>query len=382
MTRKKILVVGGGTGGHTTPVVSVVKELQSMKHNIDVEFWTDRKQYKNVKNTKFERPVLVKRIISGKLRRFTNWNFWEYIKHFHIVLLNLIDLIKLGFGFIQSLIRLIFWRPNVIFLKGGYVCLPVGLAAGILKIPYVIHESDVMIGLTNRLLMRKAQKIATGMPVEYYEQFQEKMVWVGVPIDDNFRVYSEKESRELRKEFGFDEKRPLIVVTGGSQGAKNINACIARILPDLLKFTNVLLITGRDRYDEMSDLKQYEGDNFGMIAYSDRLWDMFGAATIVIARTGASTMMNLAASGKAAVLVPNQKLPGEHQVKNARIFVDADAGVMLIDKDMMMNPRRLLNLAKDLIDNDEKRNTIEKNVKKFTKRDATKSLAEMILNFC
>ena len=93
MTRKKILVVGGGTGGHTTPVVSVVKELQSIKHNIDVEFWTDRKQYKNVKNTKFERPVLVKRIISGKLRRFTNWNFWEYIKHFHIVLLNLIDLI-------------------------------------------------------------------------------------------------------------------------------------------------------------------------------------------------------------------------------------------------------------------------------------------------
>ena len=382
MTRKKILVVGGGTGGHTTPVVSVVKELQSIKHNIDVEFWTDRKQYKNVKNTKFERPVLVKRIISGKLRRFTNWNFWEYIKHFHIVLLNLIDLIKLGFGFIQSLIRLIFWRPSVIFLKGGYVCLPVGLAAGILKIPYVIHESDVMIGLTNRLLMRKAQKIATGMPVEYYEQFQEKMVWVGVPIDDNFRVYSEKESRELRKEFGFDEKRPRIVVTGGSQGAKNINACIARILPDLLKFTNVLLITGRDRYDEMSDLKQYEGDNFGMIAYSDRLWDMFGAATIIITRTGASTMMNLAASGKAAVLVPNQKLPGEHQVKNARIFVDADAGVMLIDKDMMMNPRRLLNLAKDLIDNDEKRNTIEKNVKKFTKRDATKSLAEMILNFC
>ena len=153
-------------------------------------------------------------------------------------------------------------------------------------------------------------------------------------------------------------------------------------MPDLLKFTNVLLITGRARCDEMSDLKQYEGDNFGMIAYSDRLWDMFGAATIVIARTGASTMMNLAASGKAAVLVPNQKLPGEHQVKNARIFVDADAGVMLIDKDMMMNPRRLLNLAKDLIDNDEKRNTIEKNVKKFTKRDATKSLAEMILNFC
>ena len=153
MTRKKILVVGGGTGGHTTPVVSVVKELQSIKHNIDVEFWTDRKQYKNVKNTKFERPVLVKRIISGKLRRFTNWNFWEYIKHFHIVLLNLIDLIKLGFGFIQSLIRLIFWRPSVIFLKGGYVCLPVGLAAGILKIPYVIHESDVMIGLTNRLLI-------------------------------------------------------------------------------------------------------------------------------------------------------------------------------------------------------------------------------------
>ena len=382
MTKKRVLVVGGGTGGHTTPVVSVVKELQNAKNNIDIEFWTDRKQYKNVKNVEFRRPIIVKKIVSGKLRRFTNWNFWEYIRHFHIVLLNLIDLIKLGFGFLQSLVRLTFRRPNVIFLKGGYVCLPVGLAAGILKIPYVIHESDVMMGLTNRLLMRKAKKIATGMPVEYYGQFQEKMVWVGVPIDDNFRVHSEKESRELRKELGFDDERPLVVVTGGSQGAKNINTCIARILPDLLKITNLLLITGRNRYNEMSSLKQYEGDNFGMIAYSDRLWDMFGAATIVIARTGASTMMNLAASGKAAILVPNQKLPGGHQVKNAKVFADADAGVMLIDKDMMINPRRLLNLTGDLINNDEKRKVIEKNVKKFTKRDATKSLAEMILDFC
>ncbi len=382
MARKKVLVVGGGTGGHTTPVVSVVRELQNENKGIIVEFWTDRKQYKNVKNTDFERLVKVKKIVSGKLRRFTNWDLWEYIKHFHIVLLNVVDMIKLGVGFVQSFVRLVFDRPDVIFLKGGYVCLPVGLVAGILKIPYIIHESDVMMGLTNRLLMKKACKIATGMPIEYYGQFQDKMVWVGVPIDDNFRVYSEKESRELKKELGFDDERPLVVVTGGSQGAKNINLCVAEILPRLLEVTNVLLITGRDRYEEMKDLKRYEGNNFGMIAYSDRLWDMFGAATIVITRTGASTMMNLAASGRAAILVPNQKLPGEHQVKNAKIFIDADAGVMLIDKDMMENPRRLLDLTKDLVKDEKKRKTIEANVKKFAKRNATKSLAKIILDFC
>ena len=377
---KKVLVVGGGTGGHTTPVISVVEEILEQAPKTEIVFWTDKKQYKNVCESGLGKKIRVKKIIGGKLRRFTNWDFWEYVKHFHVVLQNIWDFIKFGIGFCQSYIGLKKEKPDVVFLKGGYVCLPVGLAAGRLKIPYVIHESDVVPGLTNRLLMRKAAKIATGMPTEYYGEYQDKMLWTGIPIDERFRRYNQEEKEKIKEKFGFRPERPLIVVTGGSQGAKNLNAVVEEILPSMMEVGAVLLVAGEKNMNEMKDLGRYIGESFNMIGYSDTLWDLFGAATVVVTRTGASTLMNLAAAKKAAVLVPNQKLPGGHQVKNAEMFEKAGAGKMLIDKDMMEKPERLLEAVKELIENEELRREMEAAAGKFAKHNATKELAEIILD--
>lgn len=377
---KKILVVGGGTGGHTTPVISVAEEILKQEPKTKISFWTDKKQYKNVCESELGKKIQVKKIIGGKLRRFTNWNFWEYIKHLHVVLQNVWDFVKFGVGFCQSYIGLKKEKPDVVFLKGGYVCLPVGLAAGFLKIPYVIHESDVVPGLTNRLLMKKATKIATGMPVECYNEYQEKMIWTGIPIDDRFRHYNKQEIEAIKTELGFQADRPLIVVTGGSQGAKNLNKAVEEILPSLMSLGAVLLVAGEKNMQEMKDLGRYIGESFNMIGYSDKLWDLFGAATIVVARTGASTLMNLAVAKKAAVLVPNQKLPGSHQVRNAEMFEKAGAGKMLVDKDMIEKPERLFNAVKELIEDEDLRQKMEVAVGKFAKRGATKELAEIILS--
>ena len=213
----KILVVGGGSGGHVTPVVAVVREIWKIRPRAKIEFWTDKKYYKNARKITVENgmDLRIRKVVAGKFRRYTNFTFMAYLQHFDIVLKNIRDIFKNIFGFFQSLFRLIKNRPDAIFFKGGYVCLPVGAAAKLLKIPYVIHDSDAAPGLTNRLLAKKAKKVATGMPLEYYSYPAEKAEWTGIPTSDEFRPVTSAKQKSLKKELGFDPEKPLLVVTGG-----------------------------------------------------------------------------------------------------------------------------------------------------------------------
>ena len=145
------------------------------------------------------------------------------------------------FGFLAGIITSFFRllpkksRPEIIFLKGGYVCLPVGLMARLFKIPYIIHESDVVAGLANRLLMKKAKKVAFGTPLS--EETLEKhpnYVWTGIPVGVEFKPVSPTKQLSLKKAFSFNPEKPLVVITGGSQGSENLNDTTRIILPELL----------------------------------------------------------------------------------------------------------------------------------------------------
>ena len=182
----KLLVVGGGSGGHITPAIAVIREILEKKPRTRIEFWTDRRYYKNVvKNTteigmkwgnekdNKKEYIRVRKVFSGKFRRYANWKFTDYFKYIEVTLKDLIFKNIAGFfgfllGIIQSFFRLLKKknRPDVIFLKGGFVGLPVGIVARIFRIPYVIHESDTVPGLANRLLMKHASVVAMGMPFE------------------------------------------------------------------------------------------------------------------------------------------------------------------------------------------------------------------------
>lgn len=384
----KILVVGGGSGGHVTPIVAVVREIWKIKPRAKIEFWTDKKYYKNVKKITIESgmSLTVRKVAAGKLRRYTNFTFLMYLEHFDVVLKNVADFFRIIGGFCQSIWRLIANRPDVIFLKGGYTCLPVGVAAKILRIPYVIHDSDTVPGLTNRVLAKRAVKIATGMPLEYYSYPAEKAEWTGIPVSEEFRPTNAATQKSLKRELGFDPEQPLTVVTGGSLGAEHINIAIRDILPELLKTTSVLLVAGRERYPEMLDLKDYERwengklqSNFRMLEFSSEMWKLFGAADVVVSRAGASTMSELASMGKAVIMVPNQKLPGHHQVKNAEAYAKAKAAIVVQDEEMCDQPGMLLKAIKSMIKDKEKRETYAKNLRGFAKDDAAKNLAVMIL---
>lgn len=384
----RILVVGGGSGGHVTPVVAVVREIWKIRPRARIDFWTDKKYYKNARKITIENgmDVDIKKVASGKLRRYAGFKFIDYLKHFDIVLHNFADFFRTIGGFFQSFFRLIAHRPDAIFLKGGYVCLPVGLAARILRIPYVIHDSDSVPGLTNRLLAKKAVKIATGMPLSYYSYPEEKAEWTGIPIGEEFRPISESKQKRLKKELGFNPEKKLVLATGGSLGAEDINLTMRKILPELLKKSSAMLVAGRERYPEMIDLKDYEvwedgvlKSNFRMVEFSSEMWKLFGAADVVISRAGASTMTELSSMAKTVIMVPNEELPGHHQVKNAKAYEKAGAAVVVSDSKMMKKPELLLDAIVHLLKSERECERLAVNLHSFTKEHAAENLAKIVI---
>lgn len=404
----KILVVGGGSGGHITPAVAVVREILEMRPRAQVEFWTDRKYYKNVvkitteigvrwgsakqKKVKKTPYIRVRKVCAGKFRRYAGWQLKDWFKNWDIVLKELIWGNFVGFlGFIgglwQSFWRLILpgKRPDVIFLKGGFVGLPVGMIAKFLKIPYVVHESDIVPGLANRMLMNDAAIIATGWGD--LKNSNRPVVVVGIPVAPEFKPVTEGRQKGLKKDFGFDENKPLVVVTGGSQGSENINLAMREILPSMLEFTSVALVAGRRHYEAMVDLKRYEEwdkaklkSNFRMWEFNTEMDKLLGAADVVISRAGATTIVELAALGKAVILVPFERLPGGHQLKNAEKLREQGAVVMVTDKRMQQQPGILLNEVRHLVRAPRERQVLAEKLHSSARPDAAKRLAEILLD--
>ncbi len=404
----KILVAGGGSGGHITPAVAVVREILDKKPRSTVEFWTDRKYYKNVTKLTTEIGVAwgeearrrktpyirVRKIPAGKFHRYANWHFKDYFIHFDITIKeltfgNICGFIGFLAGFFTAFFRFIRRanRPDVIFLKGGYVCLPIGLAARLFKIPYIIHESDVVAGLANRLLMKKAHKVAFGMPIpKELQASHPNYVWTGIPVGPEFKTVTPAKQISFKKAFSFNPDKPLVVITGGSQGSENLNEAVRAILPELLKFTSVGLVAGRKHYEAMIDLKKYENwdkasleSNFRMWEFSTTMNELMGAADVVVSRAGATTIAEMAALRKAAILVPFARLPGGHQTKNAERLQASSAASVIDDLAMVKNPDILLDEIRHLVRSPRLRADMADNLSKEARSDAAARLAAIIL---
>ena len=331
---------------------------------------------------------------AGKFHRYANWTLRDYFVHIGITLKELIVGNILGFvgfllGFITSVFRLMRKneRPNVIFLKGGYVCLPVGLAARFFKIPYVIHESDATMGLANRILAKHASKVAFGVPLsDDILAAHPNYIWTGIPVAPEFKPVSASKMASLKKAFSFSPDRPLVVITGGSQGSENLNEVTRQILPELLKITSVGLVAGRKHYENMVDLKKYENWNKASLESDFRMWEfnttmneLMGAADLIVSRAGATTIAEMAALKKATILVPFEPLPGAHQVKNADRLEKAKAAVVIYDSKMMKEPNKLLEEIKHLIKSPKTREQMAERLYTEARADAASHLAEIVL---
>jgi len=262
-------------------------------------------------------------IAAGKFRR----NHFDsgMAKIFNVATLgpNARDSLKTVQGVGQSLRILRSFKPDVVFLKGGFVCLPVGIAAKMLGIPFVIHESDATPGLTNRVLSRWATKIAVGFPAKSYRLFEPaKVVYVGNPVRSDIAGVHRLEGIA---HFKLTESLPVVLVTGGSQGAAQINNVVLAALPELLAKYQLIHQAGegeigRINFELSRRRKEPHMDRYH--PYGFLMADMglaLAAADLVIGRAGVNTINDSAALGKPTILIPNYEMAG-HQVENARVL--------------------------------------------------------------
>lgn len=378
----KILAVGGGSGGHVTPVVAVCKEIKAVDPQAELRFWCDKAFAAQAKKIMggFDQTVPISVVVSGKLRRYHHLSVREHLLIPSVVIPNIIDMFKVLFGTLQAIVKLLLWRPDVVFAKGGYVCLPVGFAARLLRIPLVIHDSDAHPGLTNRLLAPHATYIATGAPLEHYPYPLDKTSYVGIPIAEAFRPASREERRATKLAHGFSPERPLVVVTGGGLGAKRINDAIAQKVDEITTKSSLLLISGVGQYDELrarmgEDTEAWQLKDF----VSEGMAELLAAADVVVARAGATSILELAAVGAPTILVPNARLTGGHQLKNAEVYETVQAVKIVDEVTIEQDGGPLLKEILALLDDEPERLRLSENFRKFAKPQAAQETAELVM---
>jgi UDP-N-acetylglucosamine--N-acetylmuramyl-(pentapeptide) pyrophosphoryl-undecaprenol N-acetylglucosamine transferase len=242
-----------------------------------------------------------------------------------------------------------------------------------------LHDSDAHPGLTNRVLSRWARRITTGAPLEYYDYPKEKSQYIGIPISQEFHKLSATEKARARREWGIKESGKLIVITGGGLGATRINNAVAQVLPELTKVGSVVLISGNDQYEELRALTPQNDDKFHLFSFVDKdMAGLLGAADLVIARAGATTILELAAVEVPTVLIPNARLTGGHQTKNAAVYKDAGAVEIINEEEMELDPSIIVNVAKSLVDEGADTKRMVENFKKFAKPKAATAMADIV----
>ena len=373
--------MGGGSGGHVTPVVAVLKELRTIHPHVELRFWCDTKFAPQARATvaAFDEAIPVQTIAAGKFRRYHHLTVFQQLTWPSLVAQNFTDAFKVGLGFIQSFFKLLVWRPDVVFTKGGYVCLPVGLAAHVLKIPLVIHDSDAHPGLTNRVLSKWATTIGTGAPLEYYPYPKNKTKYVGIPISSAFHPYSDAEQKAAKQEWGIATTHPLVVVTGGGLGAARVNEVVAETLHQLQQFTSVVLVAGAGQYDDLRALLPADSDRFQLYPFVTNMHSLLGAADVVVTRAGATTILELAALKKPTILIPNGKLTGGHQLKNAAVYAEAGAVAVLDEEALDADKPLLVQQIKELLAEPKQTAEMAERFYAFSKPAAAKDMARMIL---
>jgi len=325
----KILLIGGGTGGHFYPLIAIAEELNRIG---DEEKIANFKLY-YMSDTPYNQRALDEQFITyipitaGKMRVYFSMQ-------------NFVDFFKTGFGTIGAVFKLFNLYPDVIISKGGYAAFPVLVAARILRIPVVIHESDTVPGRVNKWSGKFARKVALSYP-EAAEYFDEKKISVtGQPIRRSIAFTVTEGAKEF---FELDPTIPTIGITGGSLGAQIINNSITSILPELVQHYQIIHQCGVKNFEEVkTDAEVLLGDDTKRTRYklfpyfNDLQTKMFGgAADIIISRAG-SAIYEIAAWGKPSIIIPGSAavFHGDHQRKNAYHYARAGACVVVEESNL------------------------------------------------
>lgn len=356
--RKKVLLVGGGSGGHVVPVFELYKRLEKDGLNlmvvggggeIETYFYTGLPEYH--------------KIIAGKMHRVFTWK-------------NILESVKFVVGIIQAFGILLFFRPDLIFSKGGFVSLPIIFWARIFRIPFFTHESDIEIGMTNSYAAKGALKVFTGFPLQYYpKSMHSKMIYTGQLVNADFDT-------KQKFDFGLDKTKKTLLFLGGSQGSQNINKAVFSLPKQAFSSFNIIHQSGEQGIDKALDLAS---DNPSYHPYSflklkngqDMVKSAIFESDLVITRAGATTIAEVSALGRPMIVIPYKHASADHQRKNTKMLTENDAVVAISDDDL--SGQALFEKIESILADKKKMTLLVENCRKSVKIDGLEIVEKEII---
>ncbi|MCM3127452.1 undecaprenyldiphospho-muramoylpentapeptide beta-N-acetylglucosaminyltransferase [Paenibacillus provencensis] len=351
MKSRKIVFTGGGSAGHVTVNLALIPYYQELGYS--VHYIGSRQGIEAELISKIE-GVKYKGIATGKLRRYFSIE-------------NAKDSLRVLKGVREAYQYLKKIKPGVVFSKGGFVSVPVVLAARILRIPIVIHESDLTPGLANRIALPWADYVCTTFQEAAAQLRRPNVVHVGAMVRKELR---EGDRQRGRSRLGLCDDKPVLFFMGGSLGAKNLNDALYRIIPDLIHDYQIIHICGKGQHREAP-----VADGYHVFEYvHDELPDLMAASDLVISRAGSNSIFEFLALHKPMLLIPlSDKVSRGDQIINARSFEASGYASVLLAEDL--NAPNLLNAIHELDRNKEK---YIQNMLAYHPPDAMKNIIKVI----
>lgn len=360
---KKVIISGGGTGGHIFPALSIANALKRLDKDIEILFVgaEGKMEMEKVPEAGYKIVGLPVRGLQRKLT-LNNlkvlWNLWRSLKKAKRVVRE--------------------FKPDVVVGVGGYASGPIGKVATNAGIPLVLQEQNSYAGVTNKLLAKKAAKICVAY--EGMERFfpKEKIIFTGNPVRKDL-LNAVNERVEGIAFYGLDSNKKTVLVTGGSLGAGSINKAMVRWLEKIAGWKDVQVIWQCGSYYHKELEEQLKGrmpENVKFMPFLKRMDLAYACADLVVARAGAGTISELCLLGKAVVLVPSPNVAEDHQTKNAMALVNKQAAVMVKDAEVV---ERLGEVMERLLQDDGERKSLSEHILTLAMKDSDEVIAREIL---
>jgi UDP-N-acetylglucosamine--N-acetylmuramyl-(pentapeptide) pyrophosphoryl-undecaprenol N-acetylglucosamine transferase len=362
MKPKRIIISGGGTGGHIFPALAIAGGLKDRLHDSDILFVGARGKMEMEKV-----PAAGFKIIGLPVMGFPRKPGFNMAKFFLMLLKSSREANRLIDNF----------KPDIAIGVGGFASGPILQAAARKGIPTLIQEQNSYAGITNKLLGKKANKICVAY--ENMERFfpAEKIIMTGNPVRKNI-LEKHPERIEATSFYNLNSQDKVVLIIGGSLGARSINNAVLKNL-DLIGNSDIKVIwqTGAIYYEEMLHrTSENKPENLQIHKFLGQMDKAYGAADIIISRAGAGTISELCLIGKPVILVPSPNVAEDHQTKNALALVDKDAAILVRDNEM---DETLFNTVLELLGDQTRLKQLSQNIKKLAKPDATLNIVNEVM---
>ena len=355
----RVLFTGGGTAGHVTPNIALMERAGD--HNWDIAYVGSASGIEREMVRGLGIPYFI--VASGKLRRYFSWR-------------NFVDPLLLFWGVAQSAILCRRWKPDAVFSKGGFVSVPLVVAAWLLRIPVISHESDITPGLANRIIYPLCRKICVTFEATLRYLPAGKLALTGTPVRKS--ILSGDPAAGLAY-LGFSGEKPVLLIFGGSIGSAAINGLVLRFIRELVEIFDVIHVVGKGNLNE-SIVKLSRSENYLQKEFiGDQFGAILAASTVVVSRAGANSIYELLITRKPHLLIPLGKSASRgDQLENARIFKEYGFSKVL-DEDSFVSPMAsesiFVETIKDILEHGDE---IEEKLKSFEIKDSVSLIFDLI----